>query len=262
MTKEELQNRIQKKKEDIARMERNLKKYVVDEQFTRICNQYFADGDRTALNAWRVEHHMSWLPEYYSKASDLNEARKTLAKYETQLNALVNYENETKIEVIWNFLLDWKQKAYNWYVKNAEHYIFLRSEYSTKLSQYRESHLEEFKKRYGDRWAESYLRDSFHHQYYSNISEFTKSIVECGEINYSKLEKFLNEELDRKYKDMVFRVTKITGEIIDAQNLRISVGDINGIIVGQKAKATINTISAGGYNIQCFHYRVLVKEVK
>ena len=40
------------------------------------------------------------------------------------------------------------------------------------------------------------------------------------------------------------------------------IGDINGIIVGTEGKAKIQTIGAGGYNIQCFHFRTLIHEIK
>ena len=51
--------------------------------------------------------------------------------------------------------------------------------------------------------------------------------------------------------------------ITDAAALYIGPeGDINGIIVGTEGKAKIQTIGAGGYNIQCFHFRTLIHEIK
>jgi hypothetical protein len=50
------------------------------------------------------------------------------------------------------------------------------------------------------------------------------------------------------------------GRLTDATGLVIGDnGEINGRIIGEKGAATITTIGAGGYNIQCFHYRVLVR---
>ena len=79
-----------------------------------------------------------------------------------------------------------------------------------------------------------------------------------------KLNKILDDEVTNKYKDLVRRITKVVGEIQDVSNLSIGSkqGEINGTVKGTKGIATVDTISAGGYNIQCFHYRVLVHKVK
>jgi len=45
--------------------------------------------------------------------------------------------------------------------------------------------------------------------------------------------------------------------------LRIGMnGEINGIVRGEKGAVTVETIGVGGWNIQKFHFRVLVKEYK
>jgi tetrahydromethanopterin S-methyltransferase subunit G len=79
-----------------------------------------------------------------------------------------------------------------------------------------------------------------------------------------KLNKVLAQEKLAKYYDLCNRISAVVGEIQDASNLSIGRqhGEINGIVVGSKGMARVETISAGGYNIQCFHYRVLVHKVK
>ena len=82
----------------------------------------------------------------------------------------------------------------------------------------------------------------------------------------------IEQEKNNKLIDLMSRVTKITGTITDAKGLYIENGDVNGIIVGERGKAKIQTIGAGGYNEhvildsnrhgQCFHYRVLIHEIK
>mgnify|MGYP003964034699 CR=1 FL=1 len=59
----------------------------------------------------------------------------------------------------------------------------------------------------------------------------------------------------------VARINKKVGDIKEA-NLTMGADlSINGTVVGDKGKATVYSIIAGGYNIQKAHYRVLVKEV-
>lgn len=63
-----------------------------------------------------------------------------------------------------------------------------------------------------------------------------------------------------KLIDIARRVQKRCGNITDASNLTIGDnGTINGKIIGAKGSANVETIRAGGYNIQCLHFRVLIK---
>ncbi len=64
-------------------------------------------------------------------------------------------------------------------------------------------------------------------------------------------------------KMFAMRVKERCGTLVDAKGLRIGMnGELNGVVVGQKGAANVQTIAAGGYNIQCYHYRVLVQPIK
>lgn len=77
------------------------------------------------------------------------------------------------------------------------------------------------------------------------------------------LEKELEKEKKAKMMDLIRRVNEVVGSITDASGLSIDVkGNLNGFIIGTTGKAEVETIGAGGWNIQCFHYRVLVKTIK
>lgn len=63
------------------------------------------------------------------------------------------------------------------------------------------------------------------------------------------------------------RVRDIVGEATDWSGLHITSGNewegavVNGIVVGTNGNAMVDTIGAGGYNIQKFHYRTLVHKI-
>lgn len=77
-----------------------------------------------------------------------------------------------------------------------------------------------------------------------------------------QLAKDLNEEANRKYDFIIERTNAIVGEITDASGLSVgSKQDLNGFIVGTRGTAKVQTIGAGGYIIQCFHFRTLINAV-
>ena len=76
------------------------------------------------------------------------------------------------------------------------------------------------------------------------------------------LDNVLEKERKAKMLDLIERITCVTGKITDVSGLKISaIGSLNGIVIGEKASAKIETIGAGGYAIQCFHYRTLIHKL-
>lgn len=66
--------------------------------------------------------------------------------------------------------------------------------------------------------------------------------------------------------DLINRVSFITGEIKDYSQLRLNRDNngwliLNGNVIGNKGTAKVESIYAGGYNIQRLHIRVLVNKV-
>ena len=77
------------------------------------------------------------------------------------------------------------------------------------------------------------------------------------------LAKDLQNEANAKYDDIIRRTNAICGKITDARGLWVGMkGDLDGIIIGERGTAKVQTIGAGGYNIQCYHFRTLIHEVK
>lgn len=84
-----------------------------------------------------------------------------------------------------------------------------------------------------------------------------------NEIDMNELNKMLNQEADDKYDFIIERTNGIVGQITDASNLSVGdKGDLNGRIDGTNGSAWVETIGAGGYNIQCFHFRTLIKPIR
>ena len=271
--------------------------YTGYRELKSIVDSFVQEKDTRDENGWNDESY-----EFNSKISQLKDnlpklfdIERVANDWQIKLDKEINKQKIEKIPAIWNFLTDWENKSIEWYKKNAELYFNLRKENDTKLREYKNSkefeekveinlrcyrpeYLEKNRK-YLENRVRYNLEEKFIKNYYSQIDSFTKVITyikshyNYEESKYEYINYTINEELltktiakekEDKYFDLVKRVTSLVGEIIDASNLSIGNqrGELNGIIIGEKGNVRVETISAGGYNIQRFHYRVLLKEVK
>ena len=73
------------------------------------------------------------------------------------------------------------------------------------------------------------------------------------------IEKRARRSADAYVMDMIRRVTKKVGNITDYSDLTVKGPAINGRITGDRGSTYVDTITAGGYNIQRLHYRVILR---
>lgn len=91
----------------------------------------------------------------------------------------------------------------------------------------------------------------------SNNRHFSNEVFE------RKVVELLEKDAESKKASLINLVEKKIGKIVDLKYMTVgSDGSLNGLIIGEDANASVQTIYAGGYNIQCLHYRVLVQVKK
>ena len=189
---------------------------------------------------------------------DLEDANKTLKDYQDSLAIEINRENAPKIEVLVNFLNQWRAKANEFYHDEAKRLYEVYQEHQLKNEAIKL--IQDYKVR-SEESNKEYHR---YHEIEKNFSPLLRNIRTYREpyLHEDELQKALDREVKAKYNDLVVRMKNAVGEIQDCSQLRIGGnGSINGIISGTKGKAKMETITAGGYNIQCLHYRVLVNPI-
>lgn len=288
MTKEELTSRIEKSKEKIAKIEKRIAKWTLgmneeakaivaacellyDDPKLKSSYETYKEYEKIHENDPTVFNPNDWnkgpqLGEAYRAYRDLAETKNTLHKYETALNKLINFDNAEKIEVIWSFLQAWKKEIKEWIIDGCELFGRLKAKYSEAWKEYSESenYREKFDSYLNKKWPEWRIKyqieDNFKEKYYSEVPALSKTYFKRPD-SYDDiaLEKFLDAEVRARYNDLVKRITEKAGEIVSADNLYIGRnGQINGIVNGTKNNVRVETIPAGGYNIQKFHYRTLV----
>ena len=266
---EYLTKRVDGKKKEIAKLESKL---------SRI--------DKAKATNWENN------PYYYGEddlrwtLKDLETARAALASYEEQLKTETEKANSRNVTAILEFLKGWKERATEYYREGLTEYFetrkTLRAMYSEMDAAYGKPEYAERKAAYEA--AEAAFRGRVEGYYHKETYEwhgrtFSKKVKDRdGEIEYirpynrerniddamAKLEKDLSRECDRKYDDIIERTNRVVGRIVDASGLTIGStrGELNGIIIGERGKAEVESILAGGYNIQCLHIRALIKPIK
>lgn len=121
-----------------------------------------------------------------------------------------------------------------------------------------------------DRW-DTERRDRIKADYYSmGWKEFSRHYTHADAELKGKSDEQIHESnlqaAENLIIDLIYRVRKITGEITDWSNIRATAGTggftvLNGLVIGKEGRASIESITAGGYNIQRLHIRVLVHSV-
>ena len=229
-----------------------------------------------------------------SAEDKLEEAKKTLANWKEKLDERItsdDYLEANAPEILKEFLENWKQHAIDYYRQKRIRFIEYRKELRAAERAARLEalqtlpSLERSRKLYEGRepsdcdlanlWPRKDV-DEFLHERGLDYYQIQKKLQAKGdgiifrmlEISNEQereewLERTMEEEKRAKLLDLIGRIMSTVGTITDASALYIGPeGDINGYIVGTEGKAKIQTIGAGGYNIQCFHFRTLIHEYK
>lgn len=246
-----------------------------------------ADRIRDAINSdWEDNRYGYTESDLRSTLRDLEDAYRSLEKYKKDLAIAKEKASSRNIAVILDFLQSWKDRCFEFYEEGLQQYYaeskrvdqlyntynglpYGTEEYNKAKAEYKEAAQKFSQKRKG--YFEDYHTEGRGYAYsgkrkvrngeYEHLNPyyFERTI----ESALAKVAKDLQIEADRKYDYIIERTNAFIGEITDAEGLTIGdKGDLNGYIIGKKGRVKVRTIGAGGYNIQCFHFRTLINKVK
>lgn len=176
------------------------------------------------------------------------------------------------LKEIQEFIKQWKERAIKYYTEKITYY---HQEYRRKNKQFCEFHNNKYsimreRNLSEEQYREEYkqLEDDyreFKHEMQEEITQKFAQDVYWYSLNscLERMIKVIEKDAIKKEQQLIARVNKEVGSIEKAITLKVGVnGELNGVIQGENGKCKIETIYAGGWNIQCLHYRVLIHKIK
>lgn len=237
-----------------------------DKIFAR-CKKYkWAEGKDWQVMLFWHEFKL-WYDQYKEKLKREEQKRLERERKEQREQERINKKNEklkyTQIkdifdkgpnDVIWKSLLELKKENKKFFNNIAKEYNNLKESDKYYVNEIWKTGDKKFIKELNSRgnwWAKQVYLDMTKHYGLDNIQIALKSDKE--------LDKYLTNDIDYKYADLVKRVIDKIGTNITEAKLKNSVnGSVNGFIKSDKGTTTIETILAWG-EVYKPHYRVLVR---
>ena len=237
--------RIEGKQKEITKLEKKLARIIKAQESNWENNPYYY-----------TERDLKWTTK------DLEEAKASLAKYEEQLATETEKDNSRDVKPLIEFLNGWADRVYESYATRFANYQIELADYYRKDSDFCD-YVNSGRMRKDPDGEEKYEAHRKYRKYFKAKWRFIEPYVDGKKFNALKLKKELEQEKKAKYDDLINRANSICGTIKDATGLSIGEkGELNGLVIGDRGTAYIETIGAGGYNIQCYHFRTLIHERK
>lgn len=183
-----------------------------------------------------AEADIKWLREDISRLQrEITETQASLEKYEAQMIGEMEKEKELK--------------------DIPETVKRMQTELVTKWDEWDIEYREQIKRDERELDRETYRKK------YRGIDTYTLKYRTDEQIHNANM-----QDAKVLILNLIHRVKDITGEITDWSGITATVGTwgmivLNGVVIGKEGRAIVESIYAGGYNIQRLHVRVLVKEV-
>lgn len=232
MTQAQITERIQKANEKIEKKQGTIaKKQALIEKKTASLAKASDEYEIRSLN-----FDIKYLAQDIARLEkEIPEIRKTVEKYEKQLageiekEALLTKTMPEEFRTLKNTLVE------RWDAFDLERKEFFRKK--SNEMEYRE-------------FIRQYKYSAYQLAWHTSTEEIHKQ-------NEKDAEHFII--------DLYNRVKDITGEVTNWEGIRLTMGNnfpvLEGMVQGKEGKARVETILAGGYNIQRLHIRTLVHSI-
>jgi len=230
MKLETLNERIQKAEERIAK-----KCNTIDKKLSWIAKKEKAletlSGDDRLLAECDIENYKD---DINRLRKEIEEIRKSIEGYKDQLAGA-----KAKADTIKGLPENLKR---------------MQSELVTAWDEYDTKHRDFLVKQYSELGYTAFIK-KYHWTAYEEKDK-TNEQIHAGNVN----------DAEALILNLINRVRRIVGDITDWSGVKANAGThgftvLNGFIQGTQGRCSVESIGAGGYNIQRYHIRVLVHEI-
>lgn len=235
---EKAKAKIEKKQSTIVKRNAQIEKKVAALKADGIEDPHTADpwDYRTTDAYWTLCDIRDHKESIERLEKEIEETKATLAKYEAQLAGEIAKE-ETLLNEI------------------PEIFNSLRDELVSEWDRWDINRRERLKKAYRDLGYTEFFKKGHTRADYEFMYKTEAQIHEAN-VQDAKI----------LILDLYYRVKDITGEVTDWTGIHTTGGThgftvLNGIVIGKEGRAKVESILAGGYNIQRLHIRVLVHSI-
>ena len=244
-TVEYLQKRVAGKEAEIEKLSKKLGRIIKAEESGWTVNPYYYSERDKASTEREIEQCKAALEDYRAKLG--KEQEKAASR---------------NVKAILDFLADWKARVREYHINSVPAFLKARKEwYEASRAHADWWNNGGFKKPKEEKAKMDKAYDEARAKFHANWN-WLIPYIEHDTIDTGMLDKDLQKEADAKYDDIIVRTNAIVGTITDASGLKVGrKGDLNGIIIGDRGQAKVQTIGAGGYNIQCYHFRTLIHSI-
>ena len=234
---EKAKAKIEKKSGTIVKRNAQIEKKVALLKAEGIADPLTADpwDHRTTDAYWTLCDIRDHLESIERLEKEIAATKETLAKYEAQLTGEIAKEEILLKEI-------------------PEIFNSLRDELVAEWDRWDLTRREDLKKQYRELGYKGFFERNTRAGY--ELMYKTEEQIHAANVQDAKI----------LILDLYYRVKGITGEVTDWASIETEIGThgftvLNGIVIGKEGRAKVESIYAGGYNIQRLHVRVLVHSI-
>jgi hypothetical protein len=203
-----------------------------------------------------LEH--GWDPEdrYCREGTpEHNEAYWAICEYETKVEDVKNATK--KLEDKMRILNNWKERLVAAEAKERKFLMEVPECMKTMMNQLITMWDEH------DKTRRDALKESYRNARYAEwVKKHTRADYEFMHLTDDQIHGLNVMAAEDLIMDLYNRINAITGEVTDWDGIHYGGKALNGEVHGQLGSVRVESILAGGYNIQRLHIRVLVHEIK